>query len=182
MAVGLTVIQHHGPSRTISEFSFPLLLFSTYSDTHNSTIHPKDPEHLRRAHVVITTYPTLASEYLAFSSSSSTPLLPGVKKSKAVVHSDSDSEDGSDAESVGALVKGKGKGKVGSGMKTKTKKDALFRVKWWRIVLGVSSFSLSFLPSFLFCCYCHFCFIFFYLPHPSLSSLLFLKRIDFVLL
>lgn len=86
-----------------------------------------DPEALRRAHVVITSYAIVASEHGTFD-----PKVKDESKqkkgsnSKAESSSDSDSE----ADHFGRTLANKKK-PAASGKK----KDALFRVKWWRIVL-----------------------------------------------
>ncbi|KAH9968098.1 SNF2 family N-terminal domain-containing protein [Russula dissimulans] len=104
MVKALTVIEHHGASRTTN------------------------PETLKRAHVVITSYAVLASEHGVFNPKAKDESKP--KKggsSKAVSDSDSDS----DADHFGRTLESKKKSATASGKK----KDALFRVKWWRIVL-----------------------------------------------
>jgi SNF2 family DNA or RNA helicase len=86
-----------------------------------------DPEALRRAHVVITSYAIVSSEHGTFE-----PKAKDESKhkkgstSKAESGSDSDSE----ADHFGRTLENKKK-LATSGKK----KDALFRVKWWRIVL-----------------------------------------------
>ncbi|KAI0342449.1 hypothetical protein BDW22DRAFT_1330967 [Trametopsis cervina] len=99
MAVGLTVIEHHGQNRT--------------------TDHLK----LARAHVVVTSYSIVASEYAAYTDEAKNE---GRKKKE-----DSES-DGSDSTSEFRkhLKKSKMKAAVAS-----KKKTALFRLKYWRIVL-----------------------------------------------
>ncbi|KAF8497540.1 SNF2 family N-terminal domain-containing protein [Russula emetica] len=106
MAKKLTVIEHHGPSRTTN------------------------PEALKRAHVVITSYAIVASEYGVFDPKVKDESKNKNKKgssSKAESSSDSDSE----ADHFGRTLEKKKKSATASGKK----KDALFRVKWWRIVL-----------------------------------------------
>ncbi|EMD37109.1 hypothetical protein CERSUDRAFT_155596 [Gelatoporia subvermispora B] len=95
IAIGLKVIEHHGSSRT------------------------SDPAALERAHVVITSYNTVASEYGAYTESAKDE---GTKtKSKKAADSDD-----SDSIRIARTVRKRAPAK---------KKDALFRVKWWRIVL-----------------------------------------------
>ncbi|KAI0267408.1 SNF2 family N-terminal domain-containing protein [Gloeopeniophorella convolvens] len=101
MAIGLSVIEHHGQSRTTN------------------------PEALKRAHVVVTSYAIVASEYAAFEPSAKDESKPK-KGSNRKVESDSES---SEADHFGRTLANK---KTASKSK---KKDALFRVKWWRIVL-----------------------------------------------
>ncbi|KAI9513461.1 SNF2 family N-terminal domain-containing protein [Russula earlei] len=101
MAKTLTVIEHHGPSRTTN------------------------PETLRRAHVVITSYAIVASEHSTFQPKDESKPKKG-SKSKVVSGSDSDSE----TDHFGRTLENRKKT-----AKTNRKKDALFRVKWWRIVL-----------------------------------------------
>ncbi|KAJ8475179.1 hypothetical protein ONZ51_g6714 [Trametes cubensis] len=96
---GLRVIQHHGGTRT------------------------SDPSELERAHIVVTSYSVVTSEYGAYlkSTGKDESKPKGKKKGK-----DSDSED-SDSDSVTRRLKAAPKrGKA---------KDALFNVKWWRVVL-----------------------------------------------
>ncbi|KIK96178.1 hypothetical protein PAXRUDRAFT_826224 [Paxillus rubicundulus Ve08.2h10] len=103
MAVGLRVIEHHGQSRTT------------------------DPLKLKQAHVVVTSYPTVASEYATFAPEAKDE-SKSKSKSKSKVASDSDSD------SSGGFTKKLMANKRGTGRAGKTK-DALFYVKWFRIVL-----------------------------------------------
>ncbi|KAG1743712.1 SNF2 family N-terminal domain-containing protein [Suillus paluster] len=97
MAVGLRVIEHHGQSRTT------------------------DPLRLKAAHVVVTSYSIVASEYATFAPPAKDESKSKSKSKKAASQSDSDS----DSDVVVTKKKpGRAKGK-----------DALFRVKWFRIVL-----------------------------------------------
>lgn len=91
---------------------------------HHGNARTTDPQALRRHNVVVTTYDVVKSEYAVF--------VPEAKdeskKSKAKASlgdSDSDSEE---AEHFGRTVK-----KLTAS--SSKKKDALFNVKWWRIVL-----------------------------------------------
>jgi SNF2 family DNA or RNA helicase len=89
-----------------------------------------DPEALKRAHVVITSYAIVASEYGVFDPKVKDESKNKKKKgssSKAESSSDSDSE----ADHFGRTLEKKKKSATASGKK----RDALFRVKWWRIVL-----------------------------------------------
>jgi SNF2 family DNA or RNA helicase len=93
-----------------------------------SAYSSSDPETLRRAHVVITSYAIVSSEHGTFD--------PKVKdESKQKKGSNSKTESGSDSDSeadhFGRTLGNKKK----SGTTSGKKKDALFRVKWWRIVL-----------------------------------------------
>ena len=76
-----------------------------------------DPEKLKRAHVVITSYSIVANEYAAFSDD-------GKDESKSKKSKKGD--ESSDSEEI--LPR--------KSMKATKKKAALFGVKWWRIVLG----------------------------------------------
>ncbi|KAJ7749566.1 SNF2 family DNA-dependent ATPase [Mycena maculata] len=110
MAVGLTVVKHQGPSRT------------------------KSSALLRRAHVVITTYDTVRSEYAAFAPTAKDEIKTTAAKAKAKARADSDLDDSdSEAEHFGRTVAGKGKAPAKG--KPKPKACALFEVKWWRVVL-----------------------------------------------
>ena len=87
-----------------------------------------DPEVLKRAHVVITSYAIVGSEHGVFD--------PKVKdesknKNKKGSSSKAGSSSGSDSDHFGRTLGSKKKPATASGKK----KDALFRVKWWRIVL-----------------------------------------------
>ncbi|PFH51167.1 hypothetical protein AMATHDRAFT_85310 [Amanita thiersii Skay4041] len=96
MANGFSTITHHGPSRT------------------------SDPNRLR-AHVVITTYDVVKSEYEAFcSSAKDESQAKGSKKQGSFDSSDEDS---------GPRSKPKPK------TSRSAKKTALFNVQWWRVVL-----------------------------------------------
>lgn len=101
MAIGLTVIEHHGQTRT------------------------SNPSDLERAHVVITSYSTIASEYGTYS-----PATDESKPKKKSKQSQSQVSDDSDDDSVGKVLKTTTRKASG-----KKPKDALFRVKWYRIVL-----------------------------------------------
>ncbi|EIW80017.1 hypothetical protein CONPUDRAFT_126467 [Coniophora puteana RWD-64-598 SS2] len=116
LSTGLRVLEHHGQSRTT------------------------DPLKLRSHHVVITSYTTAASEHAAFSpeikdegsGSKASKKKASGKKKKASADSDSD-EDESDDSVVRAMNRNaNAKGKRAGG---KAKKDALYRVKWFRVVL-----------------------------------------------
>ncbi|KZT63245.1 hypothetical protein DAEQUDRAFT_742034 [Daedalea quercina L-15889] len=96
MAPGLVVVEHHGPNRA------------------------SDPKKLERAHVIVTSYTTVASEHSTYTGSK------GEGKASKKKRGDSDSD--SDI-SVGSSLKYKKA--VGRG----AKKDALFRLHWWRVVL-----------------------------------------------
>jgi len=87
-----------------------------------------DPAALRRAHVVITSYAIVSSEHGTFDpkvTDESKPKKGGNSKTES--SSDSDSE----ADHFGRTLVNKKKPAITGGKK----KDALFRVKWWRIVL-----------------------------------------------
>jgi SNF2 family DNA or RNA helicase len=92
--------------------------------THSSP----DPETLRRAHIVVTSYAIVASEHSTFQ-----PKSKDESKSKKGSSSktDSSSDTDSEADHFGRTL---GSKKVPSTTKSK-KKDALFKVRWWRIVL-----------------------------------------------
>ncbi|KAG0693585.1 SNF2 family N-terminal domain-containing protein [Suillus ampliporus] len=95
MAVGLRVIEHHGQSRTT------------------------DPLKLKAAHVVVTSYSIVASEFATFAPPAKDESKSKSKSKKAASDSDSDSD-----SVVTKKKPGRAKGK-----------DALFHVKWFRIVL-----------------------------------------------
>ncbi|PCH37549.1 hypothetical protein WOLCODRAFT_92425 [Wolfiporia cocos MD-104 SS10] len=104
IAIGLRVIEHHGPSRT------------------------SDPAELSRAHVVITSYSTVQSEHATYSPAKD-ETKKGKKGAKSTGKSAQDS-DASDDDTIGrTLDKAKRKGTG------KAPKDALFRVRWLRVVL-----------------------------------------------
>ncbi|KAI0037045.1 SNF2 family N-terminal domain-containing protein, partial [Vararia minispora EC-137] len=104
MVDGFTVKEHHGPNRTT------------------------DPSVLGQAHVVVTSYQTVASEYSTFR-----PEVKDESKSKSSKHKikapgiDSDSE----SELFGRALVDRKK----SAPRKAKLKDALFRVKWFRVVL-----------------------------------------------
>ncbi|OCH84032.1 hypothetical protein OBBRIDRAFT_799429 [Obba rivulosa] len=98
IALRLNVIEHHGPSRT------------------------SDPAVLERAHVVITSYSTVASEYGTFSGSAKDESKSKSKSKNA----DNPDDDSDSSKVIGRTIKKRSSAK---------KKDALFHVKWWRIVL-----------------------------------------------
>lgn len=128
MTTDLRVVKHQGPSRTTGKH--------WNSCPPGLCLYPLDPAVLRKHHVIVTTYDTVKSEYEAY--------LPAAKdegqaklklksKSKAAGVS-SDSEDSDDI--VTRLKKKKGG-------KAVAKKDALFRIRYWRVVLGETSVPLS---------------------------------------
>ena len=89
---------------------------------------PIDPEVLKKSHVVITTYTTLSSEHASFAPKAKDESAKAKKKSKPDEEElDSDSSE----ENFGRTLEVKKKKRA-----TKVK-DALFRVKWWRVVLGM---------------------------------------------
>ncbi|KAI0753220.1 SNF2 family N-terminal domain-containing protein [Daedaleopsis nitida] len=95
---GLRVVQHHGSNRTT------------------------DPYVLQRAHIVVTSYSVIASEYATYSGGAKDE-----SKSKGKKKQGYDSDSGDDSDDIGKRLKAASKrGKA---------RDALFRVKWWRIVL-----------------------------------------------
>ncbi|KAL4076720.1 SNF2 family N-terminal domain-containing protein [Scleroderma yunnanense] len=104
MTEKLIVIEHHGSNRTT------------------------DPYNLQRAHVVITSYTTVASEHASFApnakdESSKSKLKKSAKsKSNSGAGADSDSESSDGVRKLNARA-------------TAKTRDALFRVKWFRIVL-----------------------------------------------
>ncbi|KAJ7594372.1 SNF2 family DNA-dependent ATPase [Mycena floridula] len=99
MTTGLIVIQHHGASRTA------------------------DPNKLRRAHVVVTTYDVVKSEYGAFN--------PAAKKGKGKSKKNAAADDDDDDSSSDEVASKKGKKPA----RAAVKKDALFHLQWFRIVL-----------------------------------------------
>ncbi|EGO26624.1 hypothetical protein SERLADRAFT_447781 [Serpula lacrymans var. lacrymans S7.9] len=108
MAIGLRVIEHHGASRT------------------------SDPTRLQQAHVVVTSYSILASEYGAFKPDvkDETSKKSKAKAKKAASGSNSDDDDtDSSSEPFGKTLT-----KKKPASKTKAK-DALFHINWFRIVL-----------------------------------------------
>ncbi|KAL0579929.1 hypothetical protein V5O48_002100 [Marasmius crinis-equi] len=105
MTEGLVVIKHQGTSRT------------------------SNPNELRKAHVVITTYDTLKSEYGTFDPSSKGDSKSSKAKTKKSAKDASDS-DSSEGETFGRIAKKS----IPKGA-SKAKKDALFRVRWFRVVL-----------------------------------------------
>ena len=111
MAPGLLVVEHHGPTRTTGEH--------TCIASHTSTDLGPDPKRLEQAHVVVTSYTTVSSEYGTYSG--------GKNEGKSSKKKQADSDSDSDSSSVGRSLK---KGRA------KKAKDALFRVQWWRVVLG----------------------------------------------
>ncbi|KIK68310.1 hypothetical protein GYMLUDRAFT_68180 [Collybiopsis luxurians FD-317 M1] len=96
---GLTVVKHQGTARTT------------------------DPKVLQRAHVVITTYDTLKSEYNTFS-----PEDPEKGKGKSKKPTANGDDSSSEGEDFGYKRKAPVK-------KAKAKKDALFHIQWFRVIL-----------------------------------------------
>ncbi|KAH7929303.1 hypothetical protein BV22DRAFT_1110033 [Leucogyrophana mollusca] len=107
MATNVRVVEHHGPGRTT------------------------DPTQLMRAHVVVTSYSIVSSEYGAYAPEARDESKSKSKAKKASAkNSDEDFLDDSDDDS--AFARSLSKKKATSRTKAK---DALFRVKWFRIVL-----------------------------------------------
>jgi SNF2 family DNA or RNA helicase len=109
---------------------------------HQGTSRTTDPIALRRHDVVVTTYDTVKSEYAAFmpeaKDESKSKKSKSKKQNQVPGDDNSDSDSGSDsAEHFGrTIAKTTRKSKV---------KDAIFQVKWFRVVLG-KNFCL--LPSY----------------------------------
>ena len=94
-----------------------------------------DPAKLMKAHVVVTSYSIVSSEHGAYAADAKdeTKGKAKAKNTKNLSDSDDASESGSDSDSsaIGKTLVGKKKAAP-----KKAAKDALFRIKWWRIVLG----------------------------------------------
>lgn len=91
---------------------------------HQGTSRTNDPLLLRKHKVVVTTYDVVKSEYAAFAPEAKDES----KKAKSnETQSDSDSDE---AEHFGRNVK------KSTASRSKKVKDALYHVKWFRIVLG----------------------------------------------
>ncbi|KXN88440.1 hypothetical protein AN958_07346 [Leucoagaricus sp. SymC.cos] len=90
---------------------------------HQGTSRTTDPMVLQRHKVVVTTYDTVKSEYATYAP----PAKDESKKAKSKQSSDESDSDPDEAEHFGRNIK-----KSGTNKKTK---DALFHVKWFRIVL-----------------------------------------------
>ena len=95
-----------------------------------------DPAKLKSADVVITSYSIVASEHGTFD-----PDTKNEGKGKSKGKSKTPSPSGSDDEGIDDIAKFLQKNKKPPS-KVPKKKDALFRVKWWRIILG----TLAILP------------------------------------
>lgn len=99
------------------------IYFSCFSSRVSIHVDARD---LKRAHVVITTYDTLKSEYNTYVG----PDTEGKGKAKAKKASVVDS-DSSDAEHFGRTLQ-----KNAPKKSAKAKKEALFKLSWFRIILG----------------------------------------------
>jgi hypothetical protein len=146
MTVGLTVVRHHGADRATSENASHLLYY--VSETKNTLLLTDglctlpDPEVLRRADVVITTYSTLASE-LATYTGAGRVTNSGKGKSVAKGKSSANNSDSDSDDSLVAFTK-----KAPSKRAPKAKPCALYEVAYWRIVLGrCPHTSISWFPS-----------------------------------
>ena len=91
---------------------------------HSHTWWP-DPSVLERAHIVVTSYSVATSEFKNHPMGKDESGSKGKGKGKKKVQEE-DSEDDSDSDDMPRRPAPK-RGKT---------MDALFRVKWWRIVLG----------------------------------------------
>ncbi|KAF9078547.1 SNF2 family N-terminal domain-containing protein [Rhodocollybia butyracea] len=106
MTTGLTVVKHQGTTRT------------------------SDARDLRKAHVVITTYDTLKSEYNTFAGPDADSKSQSKAKSKAKKAPVVEDSDSSDVEHFGRTLQ-----KNAPKKSAKAKKEALFKVSWFRIIL-----------------------------------------------
>lgn len=143
----LRVEEHHGPSRT----SGRLYIFLNRQPPSQSRFLRTDPEVLARAHVVVcydlqikvmlltsylqvTSYNIVASEYASWSGDGEGKWSKTKTKPKETVVSEPDSDSSSN---FGKTLKQARTNKAPAKKKGK-QIDALFRVQWWRIVLGES--------------------------------------------
>lgn len=98
-----------------------------------------DPAQLMRAHVVVTSYSIVSSEHGVYAADAKDE-TKGKSKSKSkkqtLDSSDDDDASGSRSDSDSSAVGKTLKTKARAAPRKKAAKDALFRVKWWRIVLG----------------------------------------------
>ncbi len=120
----LKVKAHHGGSRTSGQFHFPSCRVHQLSDTRVLL----DPADLRKYQIIVTTYDVVKSEFAAYRP----PAKDESKQSKLKTSKDN-SESSDEAEHFGRTLKAKGKPK-----RAVKVKDALFHVKWWRIILGIN--------------------------------------------
>lgn len=102
--------------------------------THHGTSRTADPSIFRRAHVVVTTYDVVKSEYEAYEAGIADEIVgkgkvAAKKNTKKKSSSRLSDNDGSDDTKVGSSLPAKKGKKV-------VRKAALFKTKWWRIVLG----------------------------------------------
>ncbi|KAJ7074069.1 SNF2 family N-terminal domain-containing protein [Mycena amicta] len=105
------VVKHQGPNRT------------------------KVAANLKGAHVVITTYDTVRSEYASFNPSVKDDIKGKAKAAKSAKPASDSDDDDSEAEHFGRTLASKGKGKAAGAKKPKPKVCALFEIRWFRIVL-----------------------------------------------
>ncbi|KAL4267211.1 SNF2/RAD54 Helicase and Transcription Factor [Pleurotus pulmonarius] len=84
---------------------------------HHGPNRPTDPNVLRRHHIVVTTYDVVKSEYAVYRPEVKDESKSKAKKKKAASDSDDD---------IPAVKKAAKKG---------PKRDAIFRIKWWRVIL-----------------------------------------------
>ncbi len=87
--------------------------------------HSSDPEKLKKAHVVITSYSIVANEHATYSFDATDESKPKKSKKSTAAASD-DNSDGSESNFARDLKK----------KSTIKQQDALFKVKWWRLMLG----------------------------------------------
>ncbi|KAI0693693.1 SNF2 family N-terminal domain-containing protein [Cerioporus squamosus] len=88
---------------------------------HHGANRTTDPYELERAHIVVTSYSVVTSEHGAFAPAKDESKKKG-KKKQSQADSDSDDSEGIQKRLKATSRRGK-------------QKDALFRVKWWRVVL-----------------------------------------------
>ncbi|KAJ3560995.1 hypothetical protein NP233_g10474 [Leucocoprinus birnbaumii] len=93
---------------------------------HHGTTRTTDPAQLRKHNVVVTTYDVIKNEYAVFAPEAKDESKKAKAKTSSATESDSDSE----AEHFGRNIR-----KPTAYGSKKKKKDAIFQVKWWRIVL-----------------------------------------------
>jgi hypothetical protein len=97
--------------------------------THHGANRTEDPLKLQRHKVVVTTYDVVKSEYSTFALDAKDESKKAKSKES---RSESDELESDEAEHFGRTVKTL----ATTGGKKKKTKDALYRVKWFRIVLG----------------------------------------------
>jgi SNF2 family DNA or RNA helicase len=131
IAKDLVVVEHHGNNRATGMSDITIICGPAVDPTI-------DPAKLRTADVVITSYNIVASEHGTFNPEIKDEGKGKSKPTKSKSASTSD-EDDSDIDDIARHLQRNKK----PTSRAPKKKDVLFRVKWWRIILGAHELNFA---------------------------------------